>query len=49
MILLENGRFYIPSHPNTTSMLVEGGRIMAIGDTGLGADRSADVSQNVLI
>jgi predicted amidohydrolase YtcJ len=45
MILLENGRFYTPSHPNTTSMLVEGGQIKALGGNGLGADRSAEITE----
>ncbi len=37
MILLENGRFYSPSHPNTTSMLIEDGKIKAIGTAGVDA------------
>ena len=45
MVLLENGRFYTPSHPNTTSMLVETGQIKAIGGAGLGADRSVEITE----
>jgi predicted amidohydrolase YtcJ len=45
MILLENGRFYLPDHPNTTSILIEGGCIQAIGGSELGICHSTDITK----
>jgi predicted amidohydrolase YtcJ len=45
MILLENGRFYNPSHPNITSILIEAGQIKAVGGTGLSMDRLAGITK----
>ncbi|MBN2257286.1 MAG: amidohydrolase [Anaerolineaceae bacterium] len=45
MVLLENGRFYVPNHPNTTSMLVDKGLIRAIGQPGSDLQHLGQVSQ----
>jgi len=45
MILLENGRFYLPDHPNTSSLLIKDGCIQAIGDDGLGVQNAGEISK----
>jgi predicted amidohydrolase YtcJ len=45
MILLDNGRFYVPDRPSTSAMLVGAGQILAIGGPELGSDRSIDVKE----
>jgi predicted amidohydrolase YtcJ len=44
MILLENGRFYLPGHPNTNALLINDGCIQAVGDAGLANHYSTDIT-----
>jgi predicted amidohydrolase YtcJ len=45
MILLENGHFYVPDHPNTTCMLIDTGIIQAIGVSKQNISQSEAITQ----